>query len=163
MVTFVRTVRTVRTRPLKSLGSHPAPVHGGRASPIICNPTLDGVASRPGPDDADSAVWAPLPLIFPAFPTLLCPDYPDRVLTRVHEAPAGSYGERVDVQGWFDSIVSTMNADYGGTYANLWLPTTSDHPSGDPRQGDTSTFVGTSGAAPQVAAAAAVVGSDEIS
>ena len=51
----------VRTRPLKSLGSHPAPVHGGRASPVICSPTLDGVASRPGPDEADSAVWAPLP------------------------------------------------------------------------------------------------------
>ncbi len=74
--------------------------------------------------------------------------------------PGGScYGERVNVQGWFDSIVSTMNADYGGTYANLWLPSTSEHPSGDPRQGYTSTFGGTSGASPQVAAAAAVVNS----
>ena len=38
----------------------------------------------------------PYPLISPAFPMLLCPDCPDRVRTRVHEAPAGSYGDRVD-------------------------------------------------------------------
>ena len=39
------------------------------------------------------------------------------------------------------------------------IPVTDQYPSGDPRQAYTSLFGGTSGAAPQVAAAAAVVGS----
>jgi serine protease len=60
-----------------------------------------------------------------------------------------SYGSRVDVQGWYDSIVTTNDS----TMADLFLP------GGDDRQGYTSYFGGTSGASPMVAAAAAVANS----
>ncbi|MEE2751180.1 MAG: S8 family serine peptidase [Myxococcota bacterium] len=74
--------------------------------------------------------------------------------------PGGScYGERVDVQGWFDGIVTTINTDLGGDYADLWVADTNAHPSGDPRQAYTTLFGGTSGASPQVAAAVAVANS----
>ena len=56
-----------------------------------------------------------------------------------------SYGSRVDVQGWYDSIVTANDATMG----NLFLP------GGDEHQGYTNYFGGTSGASPMVAAAAA--------
>lgn len=59
-----------------------------------------------------------------------------------------SYGSRIDVQGWYDSIVTTNDA----TMANLFFPS-------DDRQGYTDYFGGTSGASPMVAAAAAVANS----
>lgn len=65
--------------------------------------------------------------------------------------PYGSnYGRRVDVQGWYDSIVTTTNGDEDGWYADLFFP------GGDGRQGYTSRFGGTSGASPMVAGAAIV-------
>lgn len=60
-----------------------------------------------------------------------------------------SYGSRVDVQGWYDSIVTANDS----TMADLFLP------GGDDHQGYTSYFGGTSGASPMVAAAAAVANS----
>ncbi|MFT5683433.1 MAG: serine protease [Myxococcota bacterium] len=60
-----------------------------------------------------------------------------------------SYGSRIDVQGWYDSIVTTNDS----TMADLFLP------GNDDRQGYTSYFGGTSGASPMVAAAAAVANS----
>ncbi len=64
--------------------------------------------------------------------------------------PRGSsYGSRIDVQGWYDGIVTTTNDDYGGSLADLFLP------DGDGRQGYTSVFGGTSGASPMIVAAAA--------
>ena len=60
-----------------------------------------------------------------------------------------SYGARVDVQGWFDHIVTTTNGDYGGMYADLYFPDE------DPLRAYTATFAGTSGASPMVAVVAA--------
>lgn len=60
-----------------------------------------------------------------------------------------SYGGRVDVQGWFDHIVTTTNGDYGGVYADLYFPDE------DPLRAYTESFNGTSGASPMVAAVAA--------
>jgi serine protease len=62
-----------------------------------------------------------------------------------------SYGERVDVQGWASDIVTTINGDYNGAYADLFYPETEDYPDGDPRQAYTTQFAGTSGASPMVA------------
>ncbi|MFT4975874.1 MAG: serine protease [Myxococcota bacterium] len=59
-----------------------------------------------------------------------------------------SYGTRVDVQGWYDSIVTTA----GPSMANLF-------DAGDGLQGYTDYFGGTSGASPMIAAAAAVANS----
>jgi len=68
--------------------------------------------------------------------------------------PMGScYGERVDVQGWYDGIVSTSAADGHPTYTDLFFP------DGDGRQAYTTAFGGTSGAAPIIAAIAAVMNS----
>jgi serine protease len=64
---------------------------------------------------------------------------------------ASSYGSRVDVQGWVSDIVTTINGDYDGSYADLFFPQTDDYPEGDPRQAYTSQFGGTSGASPMVA------------
>ncbi len=62
--------------------------------------------------------------------------------------PQGSsYGSRVDLQGWYDSITT---ADDGSYYPDLFFP----HQ--DPRQAYTSAFGGTSGASPLVAAVAAI-------
>lgn len=74
---------------------------------------------------------------------------------RTWQAGASSYGSRVDVQGWVSHIVTTSNADYDGAYADLFLPETELYPAGDPRQGYTQSFGGTSGAAPMVAGVAA--------
>ena len=64
--------------------------------------------------------------------------------------PAGScYGERVDVQGWFDAIVTASAADGAPGFVDLFYPDT------DSRQAYTARFGGTSGAAPMVAAIAA--------
>lgn len=66
--------------------------------------------------------------------------------------PLGSsYGSRVDVQGWYDAIVTATGADYGGSFADLWFPDR------DGRQAYTRSFGGTSGASPMVAAAAAIL------
>jgi hypothetical protein len=67
-----------------------------------------------------------------------------------------SYGSRVDVQGWYDSIVTTTNGDNGGYFADLWFPDE------DPLRAYTRSFGGTSGASPMVAAAAALVQSTAI-
>ncbi len=78
---------------------------------------------------------------------------------RSWSAWGSSYGSRVDVQGWYDSVVTTWN-DEGGTWnADLFLPETEAYPSGDPRQGYTSRFAGTSAASPLVAAVCAVTNS----
>lgn len=61
-----------------------------------------------------------------------------------------SYGARVDVQGWYDSIVTTTNGDYDGVTADLY------YPDEDPLRAYTESFGGTSGASPMVAAVAAV-------
>jgi serine protease len=72
--------------------------------------------------------------------------------------PGGSsYGERVDVQGWVSDIVTTINGEYSGSYADVFFPQTDDYPNGDPRQAYTSQFGGTSGASPMVAGVAAAV------
>lgn len=63
--------------------------------------------------------------------------------------PGGScYGARVDVQGWYDHIVTTAEGDL----ANLFN-------TDDGLQGYTSYFSGTSGASPMVAAVAAIASS----
>jgi hypothetical protein len=66
---------------------------------------------------------------------------------------SSDYGERVDVQGWEGSIVTTSWSDGLTDLAYL---------DGDPRQAYTAVFGGTSGAAAQVAAMAAVVQSVSI-
>jgi len=66
--------------------------------------------------------------------------------------PAGScYGERVDVQGWFDAIVTASASDGAPRFVDLF------YPDADTRQAYTARFGGTSGAAPMVAATAAAV------
>ncbi len=68
--------------------------------------------------------------------------------------PGGScYGSRVDVQGWYDNIVTTYTDEYGGGGADLFFP------GGDSMQAYTSRFGGTSGAAPQVASVVAIANS----
>jgi hypothetical protein len=67
-----------------------------------------------------------------------------------------SYGERMDVQGWYDSIATTgfsTSIDPYCTTPDLFFP------DGDPDQAYTGGFGGTSGAAPMIAAAAAVANS----
>ncbi len=62
-----------------------------------------------------------------------------------------SYGSRVDVQGWYDGIVTASGGDYGGAYADLaWY-------NRDDRQAYTQSFGGTSGASPMVTAAAVMM------
>ena len=65
----------------------------------------------------------------------------------------GCFGERVDVQGWFDSIATTAAADGHPEYTELFFPNE------DGRQAYTATFGGTSGAAPIIAAIAAIMNS----
>lgn len=66
--------------------------------------------------------------------------------------PSGScYGSRIDVQAWYDGIVTTINGDYGGYYADLY------YPDEDGLQAYTTRFGGTSGASPMVTAVAAAV------
>ncbi len=64
--------------------------------------------------------------------------------------PYGScYGRRVDVQAWYDHVVTATGGEYGGYYADLYFP------DDDPRRAYTATFGGTSGASPMVTAVAA--------
>jgi len=68
--------------------------------------------------------------------------------------PGGSsYGGRLDVQGWYDSIATTSTDEHGAGMADLFFP------GGDSRQAYTSFFGGTSGASPQVASVAAIANS----
>jgi serine protease len=68
--------------------------------------------------------------------------------------PLGScYGERVDMQGWFDAGVTASAADGAPAYVELF------YPDEDGRQAYTASFGGTSGAAPMVAAVAAAANS----
>ncbi len=68
--------------------------------------------------------------------------------------PMGScYGDRVDVQGWFDHIIALSAADGAPSFTDLFFP---DH---DGRQAYTGIFGGTSGASPMVTAVAAVMNS----
>jgi serine protease len=68
--------------------------------------------------------------------------------------PMGScYGDRIDVQGWFDHIVALSAGDGAPSFTDLFFP---DH---DGRQAYTAMFGGTSGASPMVAAVAAVMNS----
>lgn len=60
-----------------------------------------------------------------------------------------SYGARLDLQGWYDNIV-TASAGDGGGYVDLYFPDE------DGRQAYTASFGGTSGASPMVAAAVIV-------
>lgn len=76
---------------------------------------------------------------------------PDSGYTARDWYPYGSsYGERVDVQGWYDGIVTATTGEYSGYFADLY------YPGGDARQAYTQSFGGTSGASPLVTAAAAV-------
>lgn len=64
--------------------------------------------------------------------------------------PFGScYGDRVDVQGWFDAIVTASAEDGAPQFVDLF------YPEADTRQAYTARFGGTSGASPMVAATAA--------
>lgn len=64
--------------------------------------------------------------------------------------PGGSsYGSAIDLQGWYDSIVTTSGDDFGDYYADLY------YPDADGRQAYTESFGGTSGASPMIAAVAA--------
>ncbi len=65
-----------------------------------------------------------------------------------------NYGGRVDVQGWYDSVATAWTNLGGNQLADLFLPE-----DGDPRQGYTSQFGGTSAASPMVAAVCAVANS----
>lgn len=67
-----------------------------------------------------------------------------------------AYGARVDVQGWYDGIVTTTGGEYDGYYADLY------YPEGDARQAYTLSFSGTSGASPMIAAIAAIAQSVSI-
>lgn len=68
--------------------------------------------------------------------------------------PVGScYGDRIDVQGWYDSVVTTSAADGQPTYTELFFP------DGDGRQAYTASFGGTSGGSPIIAAIAATMNS----
>ncbi|HNH46250.1 MAG TPA: S8 family serine peptidase, partial [Myxococcota bacterium] len=62
-----------------------------------------------------------------------------------------SYGQRVDMQGWYTGIVTTANGDMGGSLADLALV------GDDSAQGYTESFGGTSGASPMVASVAAAM------
>jgi hypothetical protein len=72
-------------------------------------------------------------------------------------SPNGSsYGARVDVQGWYDGIATATSGEYGSSLADLY------YPDDDGRQAYTRSFSGTSGAAPMIAAMAAVAQSVSI-
>jgi len=65
-------------------------------------------------------------------------------------APQSNYGSRIDLQGWFDGIVTAINGEYNGYYADLY------YPDEDYRQAYTTQFGGTSGASPMVAGLAVI-------
>jgi hypothetical protein len=62
-----------------------------------------------------------------------------------------SYGQRIDMQGWYTDIVTTANDDMGGSFADLALV------GDDPAQAYTQSFGGTSGASPMIASVAAAM------
>ncbi len=65
--------------------------------------------------------------------------------------PGGSsHGARLDLQGWYDNIVTATSGEYGPALADLYFP------DGDGRQAYTRSFGGTSGASPMIAAMAAI-------
>ncbi len=65
--------------------------------------------------------------------------------------PGGSsHGARVDLQGWYDNIVTATSGEYGTSLADLY------YPDEDGRQAYTRSFGGTSGASPMIAAMAAI-------
>ena len=70
--------------------------------------------------------------------------------TRGWPSNGSSYGTRVDVQGWYDSIVTSTNGDYDGYLADLY------YPDDDPLRAYTDSFGGTSGASPMVSAVAVI-------
>ena len=57
-----------------------------------------------------------------------------------------SYGSRVDLQGWYTSIVTTGGTELSDAF----------FPESDPRQAYTANFGGTSGASPMIVAAAVI-------
>ncbi|MDP2316732.1 MAG: S8 family serine peptidase [Pseudomonadota bacterium] len=61
-----------------------------------------------------------------------------------------SYGARIDLQGWYDGIVTATSGEYGTSLADLY------YPEDDGRQAYTRSFGGTSGASPMIAAMAAI-------
>ena len=65
--------------------------------------------------------------------------------------PSGSsHGARIDVQGWYDGIVTATSGEYGTYLADLY------YPGGDGRQAYTRSFGGTSGASPMITAMVAI-------
>ena len=73
-----------------------------------------------------------------------------------HEArswfPGGScYGDRVDVQAWYDNIVTASASDGAPRFVDLF------YPDADGRQAYTAQFGGTSGASPMIASIAAAL------
>ena len=75
-------------------------------------------------------------------------------VARSYYHPNGScFGSRVDVQGWYDNTTTTSAGDGDPAYTDRF------YPSGDGRQAYTGSFGGTSGAAPMIAAVAAVMNS----
>ena len=79
---------------------------------------------------------------------------PDSPLTTRAWFPGGSsYGQRVDVQGWFDGITTATNAELGGSQADLFFP------DDDTLQAYTESFGGTSGASAQIAGLVALINS----
>jgi len=66
--------------------------------------------------------------------------------------PNGScYGDRIDVQAWFDNIITASASDGAPRFTDLF------YPDEDGRQAYTAYFGGTSGASPMIAAIAAAV------
>jgi len=66
--------------------------------------------------------------------------------------PSGScYGDRVDVQAWYDNIITASASDGAPRFTDLF------YPDEDSRQAYTAYFGGTSGASPMIAAIAAAV------
>jgi hypothetical protein len=67
-------------------------------------------------------------------------------------SPGGSsYGSRLDVQAWYDSIVTATSGEYDGYLADLY------YPDEDGLQAYTESFGGTSGASPMVTAIAGIM------
>jgi len=73
---------------------------------------------------------------------------------RSYYHPNGScFGSRVDVQAWYDHTTTASAGDGAPAYTDRF------YPGGDGRQAYTGSFGGTSGAAPMIAAVAAVMNS----
>ncbi len=70
--------------------------------------------------------------------------------TRSWTSGGSSFGSRLDMQGWYDSIVTATDGEYDGVFADLY------YPGGDGKRAYTQSFNGTSAASPMVAAVALV-------